>query len=234
VAGTITAVGADVRTFKIGDRVAASVQGGYAEFAVAEVAATALLPDGMDFAQAAALPCAALTGMELIEEGICPQSGQTVLVTGATGSVGRFSVKAAKDLGARVVAAVRPAYFDEARKLGADEVVALGGDVPTGMTFDHIADTVGGPDVAMLAGNLKTGGLLLTVGTIPIPSEGLLAQPTFFGYHPDGARLARIAADVASGAVPVPVVKRLPLTEAAEAHRFMAAGGVRGKVILEP
>ncbi len=188
----------------------------------------------MDFAQAAALPCAALTGSELVEEGIQPKPGQTVLITGATGSVGRFAVKAAKDLGANVVAAVRPSYFDEARKLGADEVIALGSSPPTGMSFDHIADTVGGADVAKLALSIKAGGLLLTVGTVPIPSEGLAVTPTFFGYHPDGARLSRIVADVAGGAVLVPVVKRLPLARAAEAHMFMAAGGVGGKVILEP
>jgi NADPH:quinone reductase-like Zn-dependent oxidoreductase len=234
VAGTVTAVGSEVSQFKVGDRVVANVQGGYAEFAVAEVAATALIPDGIDFAQAAALPCAALTGVELIEEGIRPQAGQTVLVTGATGAVGRFALKAAVDLGAKVVAAVRPAYFDEAKALGAAEVIAFDGNVPAGMTFDHVADTVGGAAVAKLSRSLKPGGLLLSVGTIPIPPEDLPATPTAFYYHPDGARLAKVAADVASGIITMPVVKRLPLAEAAEAHRLMEAGGVRGKVILEP
>jgi NADPH:quinone reductase-like Zn-dependent oxidoreductase len=234
VAGTVTAVGSEVSQFKVGDRVVANVQGGYAEFAVAEVAATALIPNGLDFAQAAALPCAALTGVELIEEGISPQAGQTVLVTGATGAVGRFSLKAAVDLGAKVVAAVRPAYFEEAKALGASEVIALDGDVPAGMTFDHVADTVGGADVAKLSRSLKPGGLLLSVGTTPIPPEGLPATPTPFYYHPDGARLAKVAADVASGIITMPVAKRMPLTEAAEAHRLMEAGGLRGKLILEP
>jgi NADPH:quinone reductase-like Zn-dependent oxidoreductase len=234
VAGTVTAVGSEASQFKVGDRIVANVQGGYAEFAVAEVAATALIPDGLDFAQAAALPCAALTGVELVEEGIRPQAGQTVLVTGATGAVGRFALKAAVDLGAKVVAAVRPAYFDEAKALGAAEVIVLDGDVPAGMAFDHVADTVGGADVAKLSRSLKAGGLLLSVGTTPIPPEGLPATPTAFYYHPDGARLAKVAADVASGVITMPVAKRLPLTEAAEAHRLMEAGGLRGKLILEP
>jgi NADPH:quinone reductase-like Zn-dependent oxidoreductase len=233
-AGTVTAVGPGVTRFKTGDRVVATVKSGYAEYAVTDEALCALLPEALDFAQGAALPCAALTGVQLVEQGICPEKGQTVLVTGATGSVGRFSVQAALALGAHVVAAVRPSYFDEARQLGANEVISIEDGDREGLAFDHVADTVGGPAVAKLCRHVAPGGVIATVATTPIDPEGLPTAPKFFGYNPNGARLARIVDDVASGVIPMPVARRLPLAEAAEAHRLMEAGGLRGKVILEP
>jgi NADPH:quinone reductase-like Zn-dependent oxidoreductase len=234
VAGIVTALGPDVTRFKMGDRIVASVQSGYADFAVADQKACTLLPASFDFVLAAALPCAALTGVQLIEDGIRPQPGQIVLVTGATGAVGRFAVKAARDLGARVVAAVRPAYAGEALALGAEQIVPLGEPANEDLLFDHVADTVGGPDVAGLCRHVKPGGLIRTVATTPIDPTGLPSQPAFFGFHPDGDRLARIVRDVASGVIAMPVARRLPLTEAAEAHRLFERGGVGGKIVLEP
>jgi len=234
VAGTISAVGEGVVGFKIGDRILATVNGAYAEYAVADASAIAPIPDGADFVQAAALPCSSLTGVEMVEEGVAPSSGQTVLVTGATGGVGRFAAWAAKGLGCRVIMAVRESYMDEARKLGFGDVIVLGGPVPDGLRFDHIADTVGGPEVAHLARNLAPGGRFITVATTPIDPEGLPAEPKVFGYHPDGERLSRIINAIATGAITMPVARTLPLTEAAEAHRLLEEGGVRGRVVLLP
>lgn len=235
VAGVVSAVGTDVTDFKVGDRVTGSLKkGAYAETAVADATACAKLPDSLEFWQAAALPCPALTGVQLIEEGVAPQTGEIVLVTGATGAVGRFALHAALSLGAKVVAAVRPAYFDEARALGAAEVIAMGETPPAGMVFDHVADTVGGPSAAVLCRNLKPEGKLVTVSTTPIDPAGLPVAPKFFGYHADGPRLARIAADVASGKASMPVARRLPLASAEEGQRLVDQGGAGGKVILEP
>jgi NADPH:quinone reductase len=233
VAGIVDSVGFGVSAFHAGDRVVASVRSGYAEFAVAEEKACALLPDTLDFATGASLPCAALTGVQLIEDGVKPRANQTVLITGATGAVGRFATRAALALGARVIAAVRPAYFEEARKLGASEVIALGidGKAPS---FDHVADTVGGPAVAKLCRHLAPGGLIMTVSTTPIDPTGLASTPTFFAYRTDGARLERIINDVAAGNVAMPIARRLPFASAPEAHRLMERGGLKGKIILEP
>ena len=235
VAGTVTAIGSGVTAFKPGDRVAASLhKSGYAEVAVADVASCAHVPAGFDLATAAALPCAALTGVQMIEDCIKPRKGQTVLVTGATGAVGRFALFAALAAGARVVAAVRPSYFDEARKLGAHDVIALeGGDKP-GLSFDHVADTVGGPAVAALCKHAVSDGTICTVSTTPIDPAGLPSAPYFFPYHHDGARLEKLMGDVAAGKITMPIARRLPLASAAEAHRLMEEGGLRGKVILEP
>jgi NADPH2:quinone reductase len=209
-------------------------KGGYAEYALAPASGVAPIPDGMDFAEAAALPCAALTGLQMIDEHVRPEPGQTVLVTGATGAVGRFALHSARKRGARVVAAVRARHADEARALGADEIIVLGADDWSGAPFDHVADTVGGPEVARLARHTAPGGMIATVATTPIDPAGLPSAPVFLAVHNDAAQLAEIARIVLAGELSFPVAKRLPLEAAAEAHRLMEAGGQGGKIILEP
>jgi NADPH2:quinone reductase len=232
-AGVVAAVGPGVERLKVGDRVVATVAAGYAEFVVADESACALLPVDCDFVQAAALPCPALTGVQMIEDGVRPQKGQTVLITGATGGVGRFAVDAALALGAIVVAAVRPSYFDEALQLGAHEVIALEAGVEEGRTFDHVADTIGGTAVARLCRHVVPGGTIFTVSTSSIDPDGLPTPPVFFIYRSDGARLARIVDSVADGAVRMPIARVLPLASAAEGHRLLEAGGLNGRIVLE-
>jgi NADPH2:quinone reductase len=234
VAGTVSAVGSGAESFRLKERVVASVRSGYADFAVAAVTACARLPEGFDFVTAASLPCAALTGVQMIEDGVRPREGQSVLITGATGAVGRFAVHAAVALRAKVVAAVRPAYFEEAMQLGAHEVVSLEVDDGEDRSFDHVADTVGGPAVARHCRYLSPGGSIITVSTTPIDPTGLPATPTFFAYRTEGSRLARILEEVAAGKVEMPIAQRLPMTAAAEAHRLMESGGLRGKIVLLP
>lgn len=234
VAGTVTAVGLGVTSFQLKDRIVASVRSGYAEFAIADEKACAHLPDCFDFVTAASLPCAALTGVQMIEEGVRPRKGQTVLITGATGAVGRFAVHAALAMGVSVVAAIRPTYFNEARQLGARDVISLEADDSSALFFDHVADTVGGPAVANLCRHIAPGGSIITVSTTPIDPTGLPAGPTFFAYHTDGLRLERIVNEVAAGDVKMPIARRLPLASAPEAHRLMERGGLRGKIVLEP
>jgi NADPH:quinone reductase len=238
VAGTVVALGPGVAEFAIGDRVAALLdpitKGGYAEMVAVDAAAAARIPDGLDFAHAAAVPCAALTGAQVIDEVIQPSAGQSVLVTGATGSVGAVGMLSALRRGARVVAAVRARYLDAARALGATRVIALGEEHWNGESFDHVFDTVGGEAVARLCRHLRPGGLICTAATTPIDPTDLPAQPQFVAVHPDGARLRSLLADVAVGRIPITIARRLPLTQAAEAQRLVEAGGLGGKVILEP
>src|SRR5271166_4587529 len=115
-----------------GARVAAILhafrQGAYAEYAVTPAAEVAVLPDALSDETAAAIPTPGLTGVQLVEEHLDVQPGQTVLITGAVGAVGRFALHAAKARGGRVVAAVRASQQAEARRLGADEVVTLGAE----------------------------------------------------------------------------------------------------------
>jgi hypothetical protein len=165
-------------------------------------------------------------------EAMLPSEGQIVLITGAVGAVGRFCMHAARRRGAHVVAAVRSGQADEA--LGAAEVIVLGDEPWNGDPFDHVADTVGGPAVKALCRHIVRGGRLRTVATTPIDPDGLPNAPIFVIVRNDPARLRRLAEEVATGAITVPIAKRLPLEAAAEAHRIVEAGGSGGKVILEP
>jgi NADPH2:quinone reductase len=238
VAGTVIAVGSGVSGFAVGDRVTALLnaitKGGYAEKVAIDAAIVAKIPEGLEFARAAAVPCAMLTGAQAIDEGLQPGPGQTVLVTGATGAVGLVAMLTAIRLGARVVAAVRGRYAAEARTRGAAATISLGEEDWSGEPFDHVFDTVGGAEVAKLCRHIKPGGKILTAATTPIDPASLSAQPQFFAVHSDGPRLRSLLDDVAAGRIPVTVVRRLPLSQAAEGQRLVEAGGLNGKVILEP
>ena len=236
-AGVVDALGAGAQDLAVGDRVVFMMppvaQGAYAEYVVMPTATAAPIPSNLDFATAAALPTPGLTGVQLIEDHIAPAPRDIVLITGAVGGVGRFSVRAAKLLGARVVAAVRARQVEEARALGADEVIVLGEEDWSGPLFDHVADTVGGPEVAKLCLRMKPGGRLCTVSTTPIDPAGLPAEPLFIAVRQDRAKLSQLAQWAASGELPVPVARRMPLAQAPEAQRLMEAGGQNGKIVLE-
>jgi NADPH:quinone reductase-like Zn-dependent oxidoreductase len=107
VAGEVAEAGKDVTNFKPGDRVMGLINDSYAEFVTEKAANLARVPEGLDLEQAGVLPLVLLTGAQLIERGVQPHAGDTVLVTGALGGVGRSAVYTAKQRGARVVAGVR-------------------------------------------------------------------------------------------------------------------------------
>jgi len=129
VSGTVRAVGASVTNFKPGDRVIALSTATYAELVAVESSVVTHLPDGVNLEDAAALPLIALTGDQLVRHAAAVQSGQTIVVTGALGSVGRAAVHSAKKLGARVIAGVRTRQLDDARLLLRPDVVELRADV---------------------------------------------------------------------------------------------------------
>lgn len=236
IAGIVAAIGPGSSQFAVGQQVFAMLNnysmGGYAEFAVVPENMLAAISDGLDFTAAAALPTAALTGVQMIETQIGACRGDIILVTGACGAVGRFSVYAALERGAEVVAAVRAEQRDEAMRIGASNVIVLGKEDWTGARFDHVADTVGDSAVAALCQHLKPCGLIRTVSTAPIDPAGLHAEPVFFPVRPDATLLASIGAAVASGKAAMPVARLLPLAEAAEAHRLVEQGGLGGKIVL--
>jgi NADPH:quinone reductase-like Zn-dependent oxidoreductase len=238
VAGIIEAVGEGVGSFSTGERVVTllgnTTHGGYAEMVVADAAASTKIPDGLSFTVAAAIPVAGLTAAQMIEEHVKPARGETVLVTGAVGSVGRFIVHAALARGARVLAAVRRSHADEAREMGASDVIHMEGAEQTSSDFDHVADTVGGTAATALCTSLKSGGRICTAATDPIDPKGLPAVPEFVYLRQNGERLSQVVNEVAAGSIRVPIARRMPLESAAEAQRLVAMGGLRGKVILEP
>ena len=233
VAGTVVARGSGAPPFDVGARVLGLAWRAYAEIVVAGPDAWAEVPAGMNLVDAAALPLAVLTGAQLVEEAVNVREGEALLVTGATGSVGRAAVFAARGRGARVYAGVRARHKSEAARLDVQGVVAIDDEVEIASLppVDAIADTVGGETTRRLLDRVKSGGRIGSVVGPPPGSEGrqLVIRPIF--THPDPRRLGALARAVAEGKLVIPIARKFPLREAAAAQTF-AATGADGKVVL--
>ncbi len=231
--GTVAAVGPGVTEFAIGDRVLGRVMGGYAELVLAPVDAWAPVPAKLDLADAGALPLVVLTGAQLAEDAVDARAGETILVTGATGGVGRAAVFAAKGRGAKVYAGVRGTQEAEAAKLGADGVVAIDDDAEIAKlpALDGIADTVSGETIQKLLAKLKPGGKIGSVLGEPAGAKEKGFAVKAFMTRSDPKRLGELAQAVADGKLVIPIAKRFPLAEAAAAHE-LAERHVDGKVLL--
>jgi NADPH:quinone reductase-like Zn-dependent oxidoreductase len=232
--GEVVAVGSAVSAFRVGAHVLGFVDHGYAEFVAAPVESWAEVPPKLDLVDAGALPLVLLTGTQLIEEAVGVREGEQVLVTGATGSVGRTAVFVARSKGARVYAGVRGVHREEAAKLGSDVVVVAiddEGEINKLPVLDAIADTVGGDTIKRLLGRVKPGGTIGSVVGEPAGAKdrGLVVHA--FLTHPDPKMLARMAAAVAEGRLLIPIAKRFPLREAGMAMKA-AQEGLQGKVLL--
>ncbi len=233
VSGTVVEIGTGVTRFKVGDRVMGLVMGGYAELVVAATDAWAAVPPKMDLVDAAALPLVLLTGAQLIEQALQPKKGDVVLVTGASGGVGRTAVFAAKARGASVWAAVRGAHTAEAAKLGAAGVVSLDDDADIARLplLDGIADTVGGPTIAKLLSKMKPSGTVASVVGEPAGAKALGLIVHAMMTHPDADRLGTLAQAVAAGELVIPIARRFPLAEA-RAAQTLAEHHAGGKVLM--
>jgi NADPH:quinone reductase-like Zn-dependent oxidoreductase len=235
VSGVVRAVGANVRNFKPGDRVLALSNATYAELVAVEDSNVTHLPDGVDLADAAAIPLIAVTGDQLVRVATNVQKGQVVLVTGALGSVGRAAVHTAKKIGAQVIAGVRSKELDDARSLGVSGVLAIDDDeaIQKFHQVDAIADTVGGETAGKLVAKVKPGGNFGYTAVLP---ENAAAQNPSVKIkrvmaQPDPSKVREFADDVRDGKFVLPIGRRMPLRDAAEAHVLGEKGAV-GKIIL--
>jgi NADPH:quinone reductase-like Zn-dependent oxidoreductase len=232
-AGDVVEVGAGVTRFRVGARVAGLVWGAYGERVVANEDAWAVVPENLDLADAAAVPLVALTGAELVDEGVRPRVGDVVLVTGALGSVGRVAVFVAKGRGAKVWAGVRAAQKEAATALGVQGVVALEDEVDCRRlpTLDGIADTVGGPTTQKLLERVRQGGAVGSIVGDPAGARERGLEVRHVWAHPDPDRLASMLRAVAEGALVIPIARRFLLSEIRQAHD-LAEKGAGGKVLL--
>ena len=189
---------------------------------------------------AAALPLVNATGDTLIRLGANVQPGQTVLITGALGSVGRSAVFAASQIGARVIAGVRGKRLDAARQLpGVSEAIAIDDDAEIDKLgpLDCVADTVGGKFADKLLAKVKEGG---TFGCFPKqnPQDAALYPTvhinTVFGQVDPATRAAQIlryAEAVRDGKLTIPIDRIMPLADAAQAQAIAEKGGI-AKIVL--
>jgi NADPH:quinone reductase-like Zn-dependent oxidoreductase len=235
IAGEISGATSGASDFRPGQKVVALGDHTYAEFVAVPIAALAPVPEGLDIVQAGALPLVVSTGAELMER-IGPQRGDTVLVTGALGGVGRTAVYVALERGARVIVGVRARQKQQAQALKAAQIVALDSDAEIGALpeLDAIADTVNGEVIGKLLQKLKRGGALGSVHGRPQAAEGRDVRIEAFMVKPDAMRLARMAEAVRSGELAIPIARKFRLSEAAAAQQLAEAGHVDGKVLLVP
>jgi NADPH:quinone reductase-like Zn-dependent oxidoreductase len=235
VSGTVRAVGLNIRTFKPGDRVLGYSTATYAELVAVEGAGLTHLPDGLNLVDSAALPLIALTGDQLVRLAARAQSGQTLLVSGALGSVGRAAVHAAKKLGVKVIAGVRGRQLAEARTLGASDTVAIDDDAAiAGLALvDGVADTVGGETAAKLFGRVRDGGNFGYASVLPegVPQRNATVTVTRVFARADASKVREFADDIRDGTFLLPISRRLPLRNASEAHALAQRGGA-GKIVL--
>jgi NADPH:quinone reductase-like Zn-dependent oxidoreductase len=235
LAGTVEAVGPGV-DLQVGNRVVAISPGfdrpvgAYAEVVVVPVEQLAGVPDSLDLVAAATLPVNGLAALQLLDIlGDAPADADRLLVTGAAGTVGVALLVLAPERGWKVTGLARA--HDEAL------VVGLGADLVT-----DLAASDGGWDAVADAAAMQADALALVrdggrfVGVQPgfgLPAERGI-EPEAVTAAPDARQLARIVDLASSGTLPTRVHATYPLDAVAEAHRAVAAGGFRGKVVLVP
>lgn len=245
--GRVEAVGRNVTRFQPGDEVfGRRAPGGFAEYLCVSENPIAQKPANITFEQAAAVPVAAITALQSLRDVGQIQSGQKVLVNGASGGVGTFAVQIAKAFGTEVTGVCSTRNLDLVRSIGADRVIDYTRDdfTRTGQQYDLIVDNVGNHSVLDLARALRPKGICVSVGFSSIGrafQNGLQkrfiprAGGTKFGgimariNHKDLALLKEL---MEAGKI-VPVIDRCyPLREVPEAFRYAEEGRARGKVVV--
>ena len=250
VAGEVEATGRTVTQFKPGDEVFGTGRGAFAEFVCAAEGNLVTKPPELSFEQAAAVPVAALTALQGLRDkgGIRP--GQSVLINGAAGGVGTFAVQIAKSFGADATGVCSTRNVELVRSLGADRVIDYTRDDFTRISrrYDLIFDCVGNHSFSARRRALVPKGVCVMVGG---PNEGRWLGPlagllkamllSRFGPEKFVMILTRVGKqddltflrDLLRARRVTPVVdRRYPMSEVAEAIRYLETGHARGKVIL--
>jgi len=236
LAGTVVRVGPGAQGFSVGDKVIAVTNGTYAELCVVKAEIAAKLPEGLDLVDAAALPLVTTTGNQMITLAGEVKAGQTVLVSGAVGGVGRSAVFTAKELGATVIAGVQKKQLEEAKTIGADQVIALDDEEALSALkpVDVVANAVRGKTAEQLLAKVKPGGIYASVTGPPqnakdYPSVRVVPMVS----KQDGKIVRHMAEAVKAGRLAIPIDRKLPLKDAGKGQAAAEKGGI-GKVLLIP
>lgn len=244
LAGVIGSVGSEARDFKAGDRVFAFSDlsmGCYAEYkCMPEDGAVVPIPSNLSFDEAASLSFGGTTALHFLRKARL-QSGERVLINGASGGVGTAAVRLARHFGADVTGVCGSANVDLVRSLGGSHIIdyTKEGFRQKGDTYDVIVDTVGNIPFSRCRASLKPGGRLLSVvaGLSEMLSAGWTSMTSgktiIVGPAAGGAEELRILADLAQNGHLRPVInRRYPYEQIVEAHRYVDTGHKKGHVVI--
>lgn len=253
--GIVAEIGEGVTGLALGDRVVTASnqgkgeRGSYAQYVASDRERVVKLPDHVSLRDAATLPTAGITAWEATFDVGGTRAGTRVLVNGGAGGTGGFAVQLAKMAGAEVAATCSPANLEYVRSLGADLAIdyrqgkvreTIANWAPDGL--DLVIDTVGQGSLLDSVEMVRLGGIVAPIGTLiadePLPDPARAAErgvriiSTIADFARQERQLTALVAALAEGRIYAPATEILPLADAAEAQRRVAAGHVRGKLLL--
>lgn len=246
-AGLVESVANNITQFKPGDEVFGACQGSYAEYAIAREDRLTFKPANSTFEESAAVPIAGLTALQALRDHGHIQPGEKVLVNGASGGVGTFAVQIAKSFGTEVTAVCSPRNLDQARSLGADHVIDYTKEdfAKNGEHYDLICDIASYHSISDYKRIMNPNGICVIVGwkdkiiwrllyfliRRPLSSRGD-KKFRFFIAKINQKDLAYMKELLEARKV-VPVIeRRYPLSETADAIRYLIEGHARGKIVI--
>ena len=249
VAGTVVAVGRNVTRHRMGDEVFGEKSRGCAEYVAAHEDLLVPKPASLTLVEAAAIPAAGVTALQVIRDKAKVKPGQTVLINGAAGGVGTFAVQIAKAYGAEVTGVTSTKNVDLVRSLGADHVVDYTRDdfTRSGQRYDVIVDNVGNRSIWALRRALAPDGAVVMVGApygrwilptlFKLIAPGVVSRITrrrFLNHLTDIHRedLEEMAELVETGKVKPVIDRCYPLSEVPDAIRYLETMHARAKVVI--
>jgi NADPH:quinone reductase-like Zn-dependent oxidoreductase len=245
LAGEIEAIGKDVQRFRAGDQVFGidiTRNGAHAQYVCRpEEEALAIKPANLSYEEAAAVPHGALTALFFLREKANIQSGQRVLINGASGAVGTWAVQLAKYFGAEVTGVCSTTNLEMVRSLGADKVIDYTKEdfTRSGETYDVIFDAVGKSSFSRCKNSLEQGGIYLAtdpkmaVVFSMVWTSVIGDKKVMWGLGPEKAEdLDFLRELIEAGEIKPVIDRRYPLEQVPEAHRYVEKGHTRGNVVI--
>ena len=243
LAGEIESAGKGVKLFKKGDKVFGGGQrgGAYAEYICLPEENVAMKPSNMTYEEAAAVPIGAISALQFLRDLGNIQSGQKVLINGASGGVGTFAVQLAKYFGTEVTGVCSTTNLELVKSLGADLVIDYTKEdfTKNGQTYDIIFDTVGKNSFSRCKSSLMQNGIYLSiVPTLPLLLQMLLTlmidskKAKTMMMKPNAGDPIFLKELIETGKVKSVIDRTYPLEQTAEAHRYAEKGHAKGKVVI--
>ena len=247
LAGDIEAIGSEVKLFKEGDSVFATTGfhfGAYAEYVcMSEEETMAIKPENMTYEEAAAVPVGGLEALHYLRKANI-QKGQTILIRGASGSIGTVAIQLAKYYGAEVTGVGNPKSLEVMKSIGADKVIDYTKEdfTKTGETYDIIFDVIGKSTFSCFVGSLNKNGtyLLANPKLLLINREKRAAKKTDKKYISGNMDTAKQMTEdllflkelIEAEKIKSVIDRRYPLEQLAEAHRYVETGEKTGNVVI--